>query len=223
MTDTPTDAEQPGQGPPSPDRGEPAADLIAAAGKAFTDHEARIRKRASFRFRHLQANDREDAVAEVEAFAWYEFLTLTARGDDPSSWVSPIVDYAVGRYNEGRRFAGRVPVQDVLSDQGQRRRGQFATSLPLGDDDRVAQEVRDSLRHCAAGPAEEAILSADYEAFLATVTDKERSLAETLRSGLSMADVARACGISNAAVQDMRKTLASKWAARAGYEDSFER
>ncbi len=59
--------------------------------------------------------------------------------------------------------------------------------------------------------AAEAILNADYEAFLETLTDKERELTESLRSGLNMSDVARMRGTSNAAVQDMRKTVARKW------------
>jgi hypothetical protein len=213
--------------PATPDDPPPAplldTDAVARVGEQYTECRDAIRHRASFRFRNLRGHTLEEAVAEVEAFAWYEFLKLTARGDDPTAWVSTIVDFAAGRYKEGRRFAGKVHVQDALSGEGSKRRSQFAASLPLGDQDKVAAEVRKALASRAPGPAAEAIVKADYEEWLDTLTGKERVLAEGLSAGYNLTEVAQQQGVSKAATQDMRKTLARKWRARDGYDTDRDR
>src|SRR6476620_5731120 len=93
--------------PPSPDApaGEPPAtaeeapdaalldaDVVAHVGEQYARCRETIRRRASFKVRYLRGHAREEAIAEIEAFSWYEFLKLTARGDDPAAWVSSIVD-----------------------------------------------------------------------------------------------------------------------------------
>jgi hypothetical protein len=199
------------------------ADASARVGEQYARCRGAIRHRASFKVRHLRGHARQEALAEIEAFAWYAFLRLAARGDDPAGWVSTVVDFAAGRYKEGRRFAGRVPLQDALSEEGRRRRGQLVASLPLGDGDKVPAEVRAALRHRAPGPAAEAILRADWEEFQKTLTARERALVGGLEAGMNLTEIAQQQGVSKAATQDMRRTVARKWAARGGYQDTMDR
>jgi FixJ family two-component response regulator len=72
------------------------------------------------------------------------------------------------------------------------------------------------LRDLRPGPAEEAAFHLDYADWLATLSDKQRTVAEDLASGLNMSEVAARRGVSHAAVQDMRKTLARKWEEHEG-------
>ena len=122
-----------------------------------------------------------------------------------------IVDFAARRVRAGRRFAGKVPVQDALSADARRRHDYFVTSLPHADDDEVASEVRDALAGHAASPADEAICKADYESWLASLSERQREVALGLASGLNMTEVAQQRGVSKASVQQVRATLSDRW------------
>src|SRR5262249_55044194 len=108
-----------------------------------------------------------------------------------------------------RRRSGR----DRLSRFSRGEHGYFVTGLPSADDEEVAGEGKEALRHPGPGPDEDAITRTDWEAFLRTLTPKERSLAQGLESGLNLSEIAEQRGTSKAAVADMRQTLVRKWDA----------
>ena len=67
------------------------------------------------------------------------------------------------------------------------------------------------------------ILNTDYEAFLDSLSPKQREIAEALEAGMDLTEIAAERGVSKSAVQDCRKTIARKWTEREGYEESLER
>jgi DNA-directed RNA polymerase specialized sigma24 family protein len=222
MTDAPNDNQQPAtmDGPLPKPTDDP---LVAKADALFIEHYDRIHDLAVKQHWRLHGHTKDEAIQETLAFTMKAFRDLTQRGADPEMLLPNVVRFAGKRWYDHARFAGNLSAKDALSRKGRRRNGHFVTSLPHSDEDEVAGEVRDAMRARAAGPAEQAILKADYEAFLDSLPPKQRKVTEALEAGLSMSEIAEQRGVSNAAVQDCRKTVARKWTERQGYEESLER
>ena len=190
-----------------------SSEIIQQAQTAFTHAAPDIRQLAHHFHRRLHGEPHDEAVAETEAFVWKAFRKLVAEGRDPLPLVGNIVDFAARRVRSGRRFAGKVHVQDALSTVSRHREGYFVTSLPHADDEEVAGEVRDALAHRVPGPAEEAITKADWEAFLQSLPDeKYREMAQGLAEGLTQAEIGESRGVSKAATQQLGGRLRAKYA-----------
>jgi hypothetical protein len=61
----------------------------------------------------LKADNLDDALQELRAIAFDIYRSLIRRGKQ--AFYTPIMNYAIKRYNSGRRFAG-TSTTDVLSD-----------------------------------------------------------------------------------------------------------
>ncbi len=183
----------------------------ARAQAAYTRALPTIRKLAHRFHRRLYGEWLDEAVAETEAFVWKAFRDLTARGRDPVPLTAKIVDFAARRVRAGNRFAGKVSVRDALSAEARQRHGYFVTALPQAEDEAVAPDVHDGLRHRGPSPADEAICKIDYEAWLDSLSARQREVAEGLASHLNVSEVARRDGVSKASVQQVRDRLSRQW------------
>ena len=84
----------------------------------------RIETHARIYFRHLRCpNQREEAVAECLALAWWWFIRLVRRGKNPEAFISVLADFAARAVSSGRRLCGQEKVNEVLSPVAQRRHG----------------------------------------------------------------------------------------------------
>jgi hypothetical protein len=207
----------------APDEDVPAPDTILQADEAFTRRYCDIEALAQKQHWRLRGHLKEEAVQETLAFTMKAFRSLAARGSDPEELLPSVVRFAAKRWYAEHRFAGKVHEHDALASKERRRAGHFVTPLPHSDDDKVAREVRDALRHRAADPAEEAITNLDWQEFLKSATPKQRGLVDGLQAGLNLTEIAEQQGVTKAAVSDMRNTMAKKWAARDGYNDPIGR
>ena len=176
----------------------------------FLEQYPRIHQLASFQHRRLHGDPRDEAIAETIARTWKAYLEKALSGLDPTLLLKSMVHYAALHVRAEKRIAGTY-TGDVMSRANRTQHNYQIAQLPTSDDEETAGEVRKALRLRGTNPAEQAILNVDYEAFVATLTDKERGVMESLKAGLNLSDIARQRGISHAAVQDMRKTLARKW------------
>jgi hypothetical protein len=200
----------------TPAEGSRSAVLRAAVGQAqtaYTQAAPDIRRLAHHFHGSLHGDLHDDAVAETEAFVWWAFRKLIAQGRDPLPLLGNIVDFAARRVRAGARFAGKVHLRDALSRQ---REGSFVASLSAGKDE-VARQVRFALRDRAPGPAEEAITSLDWEAFLQSLPDENyRDMARGLAEGSTQAEIGARRGVSKAAAQQMGVRLRAKYTAFHG-------
>jgi hypothetical protein len=203
-----TDAPPPTVHLPAPD--------IEAIKAGFEAHYPRVHRIATLQHRGLHGDQHEDAVADTIALAWRAYRRMALKGGHPDRLVGPITRYSAMHVRNGQLLTGKPPVHEVMSRLSRRRHGHFVTGLPSSEDEEAAAAVHDALRHRGPGPAEEAACRVDYADWLATLSEKQRALAEDLASGLSMSEVAERRGVSHAAVGDMRKTLARKWDEREG-------
>jgi hypothetical protein len=189
----------------------PSIEVIKAR---FEKHYPRIHRIATLQHRRLHGDQHDDAVADTIALAWKAYRRMALQGRDPDPLLGPIVRYSAGHVRAGKLIGGYPHVNDVMSRFARGRNGYAVTSLAHAEHDQAAAEVHDALRDRGLGPAEEAACRVDYADWLATLSEKQRALAEDLASGLSITEVAARRGVSHAAVGEMRKILARKWDER---------
>jgi hypothetical protein len=195
----------------------PAPDIEAIKAR-FEQHYPRIHRIATLQHRGLHGDQHEDAVADTIAWAWWAYRKMALDGRDPERLIGSMVRFSAKRVRAGQLLAGKPRANDVMSRLSGRGDSYFVTTLPNSREDEAAAEVHDALRDRGPDPAEEATFRVDYADWLATLSDKQRALAEDLASGLNMSEAAQRRGVSHAAMGDMRKTLARKWDEREGEE-----
>jgi DNA-binding NarL/FixJ family response regulator len=197
--------------------------LIAEADARFVQNYDKIRALAVKQHWRLHGHLKQEAIQETLAFTMQAFRDLTQRGADPEALLPSVVRFASLRWYDHARFAGNLSAKDVFSRKASRKTGHSVTSLPHSEHDKVTGKVRAAMRSRTTGPAEQAILNADYEEFLDSLTPKQREITKALESGLNLPEIAEQRGVSTQAIQDCRKAVAKKWAEQEGYEESLKR
>jgi hypothetical protein len=170
----------------------------------------RIRRQAAYYLRHLSGEVKVDAVQEVVASAFVSYVRLTERGKAEMAYASPLARHGACQYLSGRRVGNQMNVRDVTSDYCQRSKGVMVEHLDHIDD--PTDEWREIVvedRH--AGPAEVAITRVDFGAWLETLPERTRRVAETLATGEGTGHVAKNFGISASRISQLRRELSRTW------------
>ena len=170
----------------------------------------RIRSQAQSRFRHLPPEAREEATAEVIASALVSYARLVALGQEDRAYATTLVRYAVAQFRAGRRVGCRLNGQDVLSEYCHQRKGVSIERLDRVDEQSGEWEdlvVED--RHST--PAEVAMTRVDFAAWLGSLPERTRHVAETLATGEATSHVARIFGCSASRISQLRRELYDAW------------
>src|SRR5207249_3582804 len=101
---------------------------IAAIQEGFEKALPKIKTVARFRLRHLDAEAKEDAVAECLAICWQAYRRLVERGRDPTPFINKLAEFATRRVRTGRLFVN-TKLRDVLAPQP--RHEHLVESIPL--------------------------------------------------------------------------------------------
>lgn len=184
------------------------SELVPAHGHAaFLSLLPHLRTHARFRFRHLNPSDREEAVAEVVAYAFASFLRLRARGKDPAAFPAVFAHFAAKAVANGRRVTPRLSTRDLLG----RPRAVRVAVHKLGDPRPDGGWWRDLAVDRRARVVEQAAFNIDFPAWLATLPAVKRRAAELLARGHRTDEVAAAARLSAARVSQLRRELADSW------------
>jgi hypothetical protein len=178
----------------------------------FVSIMPRIEKHGEVYFRHLRCpHQKEDAIAEMTALSWRWVIRLTQRGKDPTAFVSAIATFAARAVRSGRRLCRMERPNDVLSPRAQKERGICVGKLPdfstLGDNP-LMEALIDNTQ---SPPDEQAAFRIDFPAWLATLDDRQRRIAEDLMMGERTLDVANRHGISPARISQLRREFMADW------------
>jgi hypothetical protein len=149
-------------------------------------------------------------VAEVVALAWKWFVRLACRGKDAKRFARAIATFAARAVRSGRRLCGQERARDVHSSVARRRHGFSVASLPAYPPagSLVEEALRDDT-HTA--PDASAAFRIDFPAWLNTLPDRDRKVAEALMVGERTTDVAHHHGLSPARVSQLRRELMDRW------------
>jgi hypothetical protein len=170
----------------------------------------RIRRQVERRFRHLSPEARDDATAEVIARTFESYARLVARGKEDRAFATALVRYAVAQFRMGRRVGSRMNGHDVTSVYCQHSRQITVEQLdqleqPTDDWREIAVEDKHS------GPAEVAATRVDFAAWLESLPERTKRVAETLAIGEATSHVARMFGCSASRISQLRRELFNAW------------
>jgi len=169
-----------------------------------------IELHARIAFRHLKGDDRDDAIQETIANTLAAYVRLVEQGRPRVASAASLARYAVLQVRAGRRVGTRLNVRDTLSWYARRRKHLLVERLDRYDFHEGSwQEVLVEDR--TVTPADLAVSRLDYAAWLKTLSDRNRKLAETLASGESTTQAARLFGVSKGRISQLRRQLKAAW------------
>ena len=190
-------------------------EILAEAQRSFAEALPRIEGLASAYLRMSRSERKDESIAEVIAISWKAYRTLALKGEDVRPLLGRIVEFAARRVRSGGRLVGMNTVKDVMSPTARFRHGHTINSLPLSETEDTAREVLDALQGDTS-PADQAVVNADFEAWLETLDDYRRDVATKLSAGLNTVDVARTRGVTRARIAQVRVQLIEAWAQFSG-------
>ena len=168
-----------------------------------------IREQAEYAFRRVPVDAREDLILEVVAAAYVLFTSLCRRGKTALVYPTPLAKFAIRHVREGRRIGSASNSMDITSPCTCAAKRTTIERL-----DRVNRrgEWREVLvEDRTAGPAEIVMTRLDFASWLATLSNRDRQLAEKLVLGETTGRVARTFRISAARVSQLRRELCANW------------
>jgi hypothetical protein len=175
----------------------------------------RIRRRAAYHLRHVSKKDRAEAVQEVVACAYVNYVRLIERGKADLAYAGPLARYAACQYLAGRRVGNRMNVSDVTSAYCQRRKKIVVGQLDRFDD-RTSEWEQLVVEDKHSTPADVATTRLDFRAWLESLPERTRCVAETLAMGEATSHVARMFGCSASRISQLRRELYDAWLAFTG-------
>ena len=144
--------------------------------KAFLAMLPTIQQHARIAFRDRDAEAREDAVQEVVANALVAFVRLVELGKTDLAYASVLARFAVKQIHDGRRIGATLNIRDVSSRHCQKSKNVKVQSLHRFDNDETQwREI--VVEDKRATPADIVATRVDFEAWLNTLTPRDRRLA----------------------------------------------
>lgn len=169
-----------------------------------------IKTHARIAFRHLTPEARENAVQEVIANALVAFVRLVQRQKIDLAYPTVLARYAVAQFHDGRRVGNRLNVKDVLSAYAQRQKG--ITVERLDQFDKEENQWAEAIVEDHRTPVPEQVaFRCDFPAWLATLSRRDRRIAEALSLGHNTGDVARRFQVSPGRISQLRRELHQSW------------
>ena len=172
----------------------------------------RIERHARIYFRHLQCpHQREEALAECLALAWWWYVRLVRRGKNPDAFITVLADFAARAVSSGRRLCGQEKAHEVFSPMAQRRHGFTVQRLhPYGypPGSRWEEAVHDNTQ---TPVPDQVAFRLDFPAWLQTRTKRDQRIIDRLLLGERTGSVARAFRLSPGRIAQLRRVFAKDW------------
>src|SRR5215471_8942820 len=172
----------------------------------------RVLSHAEVIFRGIRClHQREECLAEMTALSWLWCSRLAAQGRDVALFPTAVATFAARAVRAGRRLVGQERSKDVLSPVARYRHGFAVCSLPARSSlfgNVFDEALRDNTR---TPPDEQAAFRADWPAWLATRSERDRRLIADLALGERTLDAARKHGLSPARISQLRREFMQDW------------
>jgi hypothetical protein len=187
---------------------------LACAHERFEQWLPKLLESASYAFRRLKPQDREEALAGTVAAAWSAWSGLLRRNRDPVAvGLSGLARYAIHYVRTGRQVgnvgSGRSRL-DLGTHRARKITGLKVINLNEGG------WLTCPKKNGSWSPAEAASFKIDFESWLGTLTERRRQTAIMLAAGHGTGEVAKSIGISAPAVSQARAALETSWRAFQG-------
>ena len=135
-------------------------------------------------------------------------------------YPTPLAQYAIRQYCDGRRVGSRLNIHDVSSSYCQRQKHVTLERLDKFDTGEEAwQEIVIEDKH--SGPAEVACVRIDFATWLRRLPGRVRKIAKVLATGETTHAVARRFNVSDGRISQIRKELFLAWQRFQGEEPAL--
>jgi hypothetical protein len=185
---------------------------LAALHARFLSILPRIETHASIVFRHVRCPHRQaDCIQETVSLAWKWFVRLASRGKDACQFPSTLATYAARAVKSGRRVCGQEKAKDVLSPLAQQRHSFVVSTLPQHSTlstNPFSEALADNTK---SPPDEQAAFRMDFPAWLVTLGDRNRRIAEDLALGHRTKELATMHRITEGRVSQLRREFYLTW------------
>jgi hypothetical protein len=186
----------------------PRDDLV----QRFLSILPRIETHATIVFRHVRCPHRQaDCIQETVSLAWKWFVRLANKGKDARDFPSALATYAARAVKCGRRVCGQDKSKDALSPLAQQRHSFTVTSLPLHSTlsaNPFSEALADNTRSTVP---EQVAFRCDFPAWLLTLGDRNRRIAEDMMLGHRTTELADMHRITQGRVSQLRREFHANW------------
>jgi hypothetical protein len=185
---------------------------VAQLQSRFLAVMPRIERHARISFRHLRCpHQREEALAECLALAWWWFVRLVRRGKNPEAFISVLADFAARAVANGRRLCGQQKANEVLSPVAQRRHG-FAVQRLHAYDTPVSSPWEDAVRdNTQTSVVEQVIFRVEFPIWRSRRNKRDQRIIDQLLLGERTGVVAEAFDLSPGRVAQLRRHFHADW------------
>ena len=177
---------------------------------AFIDMLPEITRYAKSSFRDLDPEAREDLAQETVANCLVSFVRLVERGKQSAASARTLAMFAVRQIKDGRRVGKRSSVKDVY-DIHARAKGGYQLCHIGSSRDQCVDWRSQLIENKRTSPADLAAFKLDFNAWLPSLSRRDRRVAEDLAMGERTGDVANKFGVSPSRVSQLRRQLQESW------------
>ena len=163
-----------------------------------------ITRSASLAFRSLDAEAREEAMAEVMANAYVAFARLTELDKTDLAFPTVLALYGIRQYWDGRRVGTKANRHDAYAQPARLPREYLGTPQDQGWKEPLIDNRRSPV-------PDQAAFRIDFPRWLETLPERDRDIVLRLCQGERPVDVARHHGITRGRVSQLRRELHDGW------------
>ena len=178
--------------------------------KHFLELMPAIQRHAELAFREADPEQKDEYVQEVLANAWQAYRRLAERGKRDLAYASPLARFAIKQVRTGRSVGSRLNIRNPLSRHAQLRKGikvERLSSYCSKTNAWVEVMVEDH----RTSVLDQVAFRIDVPQWLATLTPRNRHIAEDLAIGCTTSEVAKKYGRSLGRVSQIRRELERTW------------
>jgi hypothetical protein len=172
----------------------------------------RIETHARIYFRHLKCpHQRDEALAECLALAWWWFVRLVRRDKNPDEFISVLADFAARAVSSGRRLCGQQKANEVLSPVAQRLHG-FTVQRLHAYDTAVGSPWEEAVQDNTQTPVvEQVIFRVEFPIWRSRRTKRDQRIIDCLLVGERTGAVAQAFDLSPGRIAQLRRQFHADW------------
>jgi hypothetical protein len=160
---------------------------------------------ARTRFQQIRDHGvREDAIANVIAIGWKQWLSAIRHGKNPEEFIGSITDKAIRQVRSGRRLDRQESANDVLSPRAQSGKGFSVNSLP---DDFSGDAPCDR----TTPPPDQAAFRELYGMLLVEMSPRKRRIVLDLAAGGDTQELASQHNVSPGRISQIRREAERSW------------
>jgi hypothetical protein len=154
--------------------------------------------------------DFDDVMQELRGLALELYTSAVRRGKEV--FFSPILNFAIKRYRDGRRFTGYNST-DIHSEETQRLGRSNLHQLSVFDDEHKTQnlDTREFMEDRRVNVADTVQFMIDFEDWHYRQSSRDQEIINDLAMGETTNAVAKKCGVSASLISIKRKDFANSW------------